>query len=118
MSNYGSSAGASAEAFAPATSVAEVDAPEAPAPAAESPDIATKAELDHLIETRPSPTTELHLTPNGWEAGEVNRQVAVSHENRIVDLNDRLQRTRETLERDHAFARLEGLARVDFERSR
>ena len=111
-------AGASATAFASAASGMEAPAPEAQAPAVESPDIATKAELDHLVETRPTPAPEMHLTPDGWEAGEVNRQVAVAHERRIVDLNDRLQRMRETAERDHAIARLEGHARVDFERSR
>lgn len=81
-------------------------------------DIATKAELDHLIETRPTPEREMHLTPMGPVTSVVNRQVAVVHEKRIVDLNERLERMRDTVERDFSLSRQHGHARADFERSR
>lgn len=118
MSDTEGNAGACAGAFVPAASGVEASTPEASSHAAEASDIATKAELDHLVETRPTPAQEIHLTPDNAVSAEVNRQVAVAHESRIVDLNERLQRMRDQTERDHAFAQVNDRAKADFERAR
>ena len=81
-------------------------------------EIATKAELDHLTETRPEPAPEPHLTPDGPDAAAVNAQVVASEERRIGELQERLTQMREGADRDFAFAGLEGRAKADFGRSR
>ncbi len=108
----------SAAVIAPDVGVADHATPDVQTAEVESPEIATKAELDHLIETRPAPAMEMHLTPGGPETSQINRQVAVAHENRIVDLNERLERMRASVETDFSLSRLGGHARTDFERSR
>ena len=82
------------------------------------PAIATKAELDHLTDNRLEPVSELHLTPDGPEAIDVREQVNAVAEKRIGDLQERLQRAREGIETDHAFAQVQDRAGADFERSR
>ena len=88
------------------------------AAASQPPAIATKAELDHLAANRPEPVSELHLTPDGPEAIDVHKQVNAMAEKRIGDLQERLQRAREGVETDHAFAQIQDRAGADFERSR
>ena len=82
------------------------------------PAIATKAELDHLTANRLEPVSELHLTPDGLEATDVREQVNAMAEKRIGDLQERLQRAREGIETDHAFAQIQDRVGADFERSR
>lgn len=53
--------------------------------------IVTKAELDQRIAARPKPRAELHLTPQGWEATEVRRQVDQASERRIRHIDERLK---------------------------
>lgn len=79
---------------------------------------ATKAELDQRIAARPKPRAELHLTPMGWEAAHVRRQIDQESERRIRHLDERLKKARETFERGHSFALLRGRARHDFDRGR
>lgn len=86
--------------------------------AAPPPEITTKAELDHLTETRPEPAPEPHLTPDGPDAAAVKEQVAASEERRIGELQERLKQMREGVDRDFAFAGLEGRAKADFGRER
>jgi hypothetical protein len=85
---------------------------------ASPPDIATRAELDRLRETRPVPAPVPELAPNGPDANDVRRSVHEANESRLNDLQDRLQRVRDGAERDHSFARLHGHAKADFEQSR
>ena len=86
--------------------------------AAPAPVIATQAELNHLEAHRPAPAAEPHLTPIGPQTAAVHERVNAFRESRVTDLQDRLQRAREGMETDHAFAVLGGRARADFERSR
>lgn len=72
--------------------------------AAGAPTIATKAEYDHLAANRPEPAPEMHLTPNGPETVEVNKQVNAMNEQRMAELQERLQRARDGMEHDHAQA--------------
>lgn len=82
------------------------------------PRIATKAELEHLCQTRPAPTPTPQLTPEGADTYEVNQQIADAHENRLSDLQDRLETLRDSADRDFTLSANEGRARGDFERSR
>ena len=88
------------------------------AAASTPPAIATKAELDHLAANRLEPVTEPHLTPDTPEAIDVREQVNAMAEKRIGDLQERLQRARECIETDHAFAQVQDRAGTAFERSR
>lgn len=80
--------------------------------------VATKAELERRIAARPKPRAELHLTPNGWEASEVRRNIDQEAERRIRHLDERLKKAREAFENNHARALLRGRARQDFDRGR
>ena len=80
--------------------------------------VTTRAELLQRLEQRPTPAPLMHHTPGGSVETATNRQVNADNENRIAHLQDRLQRARDDLERDHAFANVVGRARGDFERSR
>ena len=80
--------------------------------------ISTKAELDHLTETRPKPSPAPQLSPDGPEAASVREQVAKAQEDRIGALQQRLQHLREGTDRDFTFAALEGRAKADFGHSR
>lgn len=86
--------------------------------AAPAPDIATKAELDHLTQNRPMPASESHLTPDGPEAAAVQERVSAMERSRTSELQERLQRVREGFECDYALAGRQGRAKADFERSR
>ena len=85
---------------------------------AEAPSIATSAELLARLRARPKPTTELQLTPQGWEAAEVRRNVNTLAENRIKFLETRLDRARQTFANYHAKALVKGKAKGDFERGK
>lgn len=80
--------------------------------------VVTKAELDQRIAARPKPRAELHLTPNGWEATEVRRQIDQDSERRIRHIDERLRVARESFEKGHARALQRGRAKQDFDRER
>ena len=78
----------------------------------------TKAELDQRIAARPKPRAELHLTPNGWEATQVKRQIDQESERRIRHIDERLKQAREAFKQGHARALLRGRAKQEFDRGR
>lgn len=80
--------------------------------------VATKAELEQRIAARPKPKAGLHLTPNGWEAEEVRRQIDQAGERRIRHLDERLKAARENFKNGHARALVRGRAKQDFDRGR
>ncbi len=80
--------------------------------------VVTKAELDQRIAARPKPRAELHLTPNGWQATEVRRQIDQDSERRIRHIDERLKTARENFETGHARALQRGRAKHDFDRER
>lgn len=80
--------------------------------------VVTKTELDQRIAARPKPRAELHLTPNGWEAMEVRRQIDQASERRIRHIDERLKAARENFETGHARALQRGRAKHDFDRGR
>lgn len=80
--------------------------------------VVTKAELDQRIAARPKLKAELHLTPKGWEATEVRRQIDLAGEHRIRHLDERLNSARENFEKGHARALQRGRAKQDFDRER
>ena len=86
--------------------------------AAKPPAIATRAELDHLVETRPQPAPQRHLTPDGMAAPSIQDRLRAMRETRIGELQDRLQNARQGLEWGHASAQMQDKAKVEFERSR
>lgn len=81
-------------------------------------DPATKAELEMRLKNRPTPSPQQQLTPNNALSSQVNEKIANADEKRVTDLSERLQRMRENSDRDFTFARLEGRAKSDFDRSR
>lgn len=82
------------------------------------PRIATKAELDRLRRTRPKPQPEPSLHPDGPEADQIKHRIADLHENRITDLQTRLDTLRETADREFTLSSHQGRAKTDFDRSR
>ena len=80
--------------------------------------VITKAELDQRIAARPKPRAELHLTPQGWEATEVRRQIDQESERRIRHIDERLKIARENFKNNHARALQRGRAKQDFDRER
>ncbi|AHB50024.1 hypothetical protein W911_06105 [Hyphomicrobium nitrativorans NL23] len=80
--------------------------------------VVTKAELDQRIAARRKPRAELHLTPNGWEATEVKRQIDKDSERRIRHIDERLKAARENFQTGHARALQRGRAKQDFDRGR
>lgn len=80
--------------------------------------VVTKAELDQRIAARPKPRAELHLTPNGWEAADVRRQIDQESERRIRHIDERLKQARQNFENGHARALQRGRAKQDFDRER
>lgn len=82
-----------------------------------SPDIATKAELDHLIESRPVPTPEPALTPDRATTVSVNARVEALRVGRESDLRERLGRMRDSFKWDHSFAQVNDRAKADFGRA-
>ena len=86
--------------------------------AAAAPAIATRGELDQRLDARPEPAPQQHLTPNGWEAVDTQRQVNTANENRIAALRGSLEAAHETLNTDMCLANLRGQAKADFGQSR
>lgn len=82
------------------------------------PKIATRSELARLEASRPKPQAVPSLTPDGPETVTVRQRLDGLREHRIGELRERLQGVRDGLEADHAFARMGGLAKSDFGRSR
>lgn len=77
----------------------------------------TKAELDQRIAARPKPRAELHLTPNGWEATQVKRQIDQESERRIRHIDERLKQAREAFKQGHSRALQRGCAKQEFDRA-
>ena len=86
--------------------------------AAPPPEIATKAEHDHLVENRPEPAPQPHLTPLGFEAADVRQRIDAEHERRIGALRSSLDYADYMLQTGYRQARLHGHAKADFGRSR
>jgi len=82
------------------------------------PDPATKAELDHRLSQRSTPTIEPTLTPNAAQAIDVVRDVHERNERRIQNLSERLGKLRDVAERDFSLANMQGRAQHDFDRNR
>lgn len=59
--------------------------------------IATKAEHDHLVENRPKPELEVHLTPDGAHEAVVKQQVNLENERRIQQLQNSLNTAHDRL---------------------
>lgn len=81
-------------------------------------DIATRAELEQRIKARPKPRHELHLTISGTEEHTVHAEVNAANEDRIRDLQKRLDALRNGARGPQAHARLSGKAKGDFGRTR
>ena len=77
----------------------------------------TKAELDQRIAARPKPRAELHLTPNGWEATQVKRQIDQESERRIRHIDERLKQAREAFKQGQSRALQRGCAKQEFDRA-
>lgn len=80
--------------------------------------IATKAEREQQIASRPIPRAEMHLTPPGWDTAQVQRHLFQEAERRIKYLDERLKLAREKIEKGHSHALLRGRAKQDFDRGR
>ena len=78
----------------------------------------TKAELDQRIAARLKPRAELHLTPNGWEATQVKRQIDQESERRIRQIAERLKQARESFKQGYARSLQRGRAKQEFDRGR
>lgn len=78
------------------------------------PPISTAAELQQRQESRATPVPEMHHTPGGSLETEVHKQVEAANEQRIGELQSRLEQMRMSAETDHSFARLQGHAKADF----
>ena len=108
----------SVETAAPAAPSASAERVAATSERVASPDIATRAELNHLQDNRPAPVPEPALTPDSATTMSVNAQVQAQNARRAADLQERLQRVRSGMERDHALAQVNDRARADFDRAR
>ena len=80
--------------------------------------VATKTEHDHLVENRPTPELEVHLTPDGIEETIVKQQVNLKNERRIQQLQNSLNNAHDRLQNDHGIANMRGRAKQDFDHSR
>jgi DNA-binding PadR family transcriptional regulator len=80
--------------------------------------LVTKAERDQRIAARPKPRAELHLTPQGWEATQVRRQIDQESERRIRHIDERLKTARDNFKNNHTRALSRGRAKQDFDRGR
>lgn len=80
--------------------------------------VVTKAERDQRIAARPKLQAELHYTPNGWEAREVQRQSHQPSERRIRYIDERLENAHDNLKNNHNRALQRGRAKQDFDRGR
>jgi hypothetical protein len=82
-----------------------------------APGIATRAELEARIKSRPKPRLERHLTITGTEERIVHGQVNAANENRIRILRERFSVLKDKARGDQAQARLAGKAKGDFGRA-
>jgi hypothetical protein len=80
--------------------------------------IATRDELERRIKARSKPRAEAHLTIGGWQEQRVHTRLDAANENRIRDLQEKLDALRSGLRETQAKARLSGKAQGDFGRSR
>lgn len=78
------------------------------------PPISTAAELQQRQESRATPAPEMHLTPGGSLETEVHTQVEAANEQRMSELQSRLDQMRQGFENDFNAARLQGHAKADF----
>lgn len=86
--------------------------------AAPSRPLTTAAELKARMAERVTPDVHPGLTPGGALETAVHTHVYTANEARIRELRERLDASRNGLNRSHAKARLTGHARTDFDRSR
>ena len=82
-----------------------------------APAISTREEFLQLERNRGVPADQLNLTPDRSTALAVNSGVEQENETRKQFVGARLKDASAELQRDHAISRLEGHARVDFDRS-
>ena len=82
------------------------------------PDIATKSELNNLRRLREKPEPRLQLTPNGLTTLNVNRRVAFDKEQRLQDVQARLDRMKTTLRKGIRHTQSAGKAKSAFQKSR
>lgn len=83
---------------------------------APTPSISTAEELNRLKESRPTPVTQPQLTPNSYEAAQVQRDTTVANEQRIKLLENRLDRAKSSLINEHGISNVRGQAKADFGR--
>ena len=81
-----------------------------------TPSISTAEELNRLKESRSAPIIEKQLTPNGYDATQVQRDTNILNEQRINYLENRLDRAKETLLNEHGISNVRGQAWADFGR--
>jgi len=80
--------------------------------------LSTRAELDRRRADRPRLVPGLHLSPPGFDMGDVKRRLQDLNEARIKHLETRLSDMRTKLRHDLAHSKLKGRVRGDFDRSR
>lgn len=78
----------------------------------------TKAERDVLIAGRPKPVLEPHLTPGGVDEVVVKQVLETARENRINQIQARLDQAHDGLRQAHSKAMVRGRAKTDFDRER
>jgi len=83
-----------------------------------STDVATKAELDSRVASRPTPEVEHQLTPGGGIEMQVHQSVNLENESRIQNLRTRLEERSAALNEQFGQSRMHGKAKADFDRSR
>lgn len=76
--------------------------------------IATKAEYDHRVNSRPTPELEPHLTPDDGTQAPVDHAVNHDNEARIQKLRNSLLNAQDGLRHDRKIAKVRGQAQHDF----
>jgi len=82
------------------------------------PEIVTRAELEQRLSARAVPAPERAPAPSLEERLGALRATEQSNEERIAHLTRSLDDAGRNLNHDHAYSRLKGHSRVDFEQSR
>jgi hypothetical protein len=77
--------------------------------------IATKAEYDHRVNSRPTPELEPHLTPDDGTQAPVDHAVNRDNEVRIQQLRNSLLNAQERLRKDRGLASVRGRVQHDFD---
>ncbi|MGK2959051.1 MAG: hypothetical protein ACSLFB_11770 [Acidimicrobiales bacterium] len=85
---------------------------------AAEPTIATKAELLKRLRNRERPGLNVHLTPAGPIAQQIQKDSAGENERRIERLRSSLYNAHDAIELQHSFSRLDGYAVARFSKER